>query len=182
MLKKVLIGVGVIILIGFAGYKYLMSTTKSHSPQDTAEITSGDLSVKVVYCQPYKKGRVIFGDESTGALQPNGKYWRLGANEATEITFSTDVNFAGEPVAAGSYRMYALPNTDSWEVSLNSALGEWGYSEPDYALDIIKINIPVKATPQETEQLTIRFANDSAGVQMNMMWDKTLVEVPITQQ
>lgn len=25
-----------------------------------------------------------------GALQPNGSYWRLGANEATEITINQD--------------------------------------------------------------------------------------------
>jgi len=181
MLKKILIGLGVILLIVLGYVAYALLTTKKHSPQDIVEITQEDLSVKVVYCQPYKKGRVIFGDESTGALIPNGKYWRLGANDATEITFSTDVNFAGEAVSAGSYRMYAVPNTDSWEVSLNSALGEWGAFEPDYSLDVIKVNVPAMTTPQETEQLTIRFGSDSTGVQMNMMWDKTLVEVPIAQ-
>lgn len=181
MLKKVLIGAGVLLLI-FIGYVgYVMLTTKSHSPQDIAEVTAGDLNVKIVYCQPYKKGRVIFGDESTDALQPNGKNWRLGANEATEITFSKDVNFAGESVAAGTYRIYVVPNSDSWEVSLNSELGKWGAMEPDYNLDVLKVKIPLEINSQEVEQLTIKFASDSTGVQMNMMWDKALVSVPITQ-
>ncbi|MEO9803115.1 MAG: DUF2911 domain-containing protein [Reichenbachiella sp.] len=179
MMKKIIIGVVLAIVAYFA---YGVLTTRSHSPLDTAETSIGDLSVKVVYCQPYKKGRLIFGDEADEALVPYGKYWRLGANEATEITFSKDINFAGNPVAAGSYRMYAVPNVDSWEVSLNSQLGEFGYFEPDYSLDVLKANVPVQSAAGELEQFTIQFANDSIGTQMNMMWDKTLVSVSIAEQ
>ena len=181
MLKKILIATGIVVVIVIGYVAYTLSTTKSHSPQDIAELTVGDLSLKVVYCQPYKKGRVIFGDESSGALQPYGKYWRLGANEATEITFSTNVNFAGEPVSAGSYRMYVVPSADSWEVSLNSQLGEWGYSEPDYNLDVLKITLPVQLTSEETEQLTINFDGNPDGSLMNIKWDNVLVSIPITQ-
>lgn len=182
MLKKVLIGVGVLLLI-FIGYvAYTLLTTKSHSPQDIAELSVSGLDLKVVYCQPFKKGRVIFGDESTEALIPNGKYWRLGANEATEITFSLDVNFAGKPISAGSYRMYVVPNADSWEVSLNSELGKWGAMEADYSMDVLKVKVPLEINSQEVEQLTINFESISEGVQMNMMWDKALVSVPIIQQ
>ncbi|MEP4092370.1 DUF2911 domain-containing protein [Reichenbachiella sp.] len=179
MMKKIIIGVVLAIVAYFA---YGVLTTRSHSPLDTAETSIGDLSVKVVYCQPYKKGRLIFGDEADEVLVPYGKYWRLGANEATEITFSKDINFAGNPVAAGSYRMYAVPNVDSWEVSLNSQLGEFGYFEPDYSLDVLKANVPVQSAAGELEQFTIQFANDSIGTQMNMMWDKTLVSVSIAEQ
>jgi len=37
---------------------------------------------RVVYSRPQMKGRTIFGD-----LVPFGKEWRLGANEATTMTF-----------------------------------------------------------------------------------------------
>src|SRR5262245_51246435 len=40
-----------------------------------------DHYIKVIYSQPHKKGRQIFG-----GLVPYGKVWRTGANEATEIT------------------------------------------------------------------------------------------------
>jgi hypothetical protein len=181
MLKKILIVLGVMLLIFIGFVAYTLLTTKKHSPQDIAEITHADLTVKVVYCQPYKKGRVIFGDESTGALIPNGNYWRLGANEATEITFNNDVNFAGKPVSAGSYRMYAVPNAGSWEVTLNSELGVWGAYEPDTSLDVVKIEVPVQSMDAETEQLTITFAPSAEGANMNIKWDKTQVSVPITQ-
>jgi len=179
MRKKILIGLGIVFLLfaGFIGYTLL--TTKSHSPQDIAEISSGELSVKVVYCQPFKKGRKIFGTEEQEALLPYGKYWRLGANDATEITFSKAVSFAGEPVPAGSYRMYAVPNADDWEISLNSALGEWGAWEPDYSLDVIKVNVPTSANSEAMEQLTIKLVDSADQIDMNLMWDDVMVSVPI---
>jgi hypothetical protein len=140
------------------------------------------LDVKVVYYRPYKKDRLIFGTEEEQALVPYGKYWRLGANDATEITFGKDVNFVNKPIQAGSYRMYAVPNQTSWQISLNSELGKFGYFEPNYALDVAKVEVPVTRPPDETEQLTITFEPDSSGVIMNVKWDKTLVQVPITVQ
>ena len=113
MKKKILIGIGAILIIVIGYVAYTLLTTRSHSPLATVETTVGDMNVKVVYCRPYKKGRLIFGEESADALLPYGKYWRLGANEATEITFSKDINFAGKPISAGRYRMYTVPNADS---------------------------------------------------------------------
>ncbi|SMD32043.1 Protein of unknown function [Reichenbachiella faecimaris] len=179
MIKKVIIGI-VVVVIGYFGYGFM--THRSHSPLTSAEGKSGDLSVSVDYCQPSKKGRLIFGNESDDALVPNGKYWRLGANDATEITFSQDVNFAGEPIAAGRYRFYAVPNADNWELSLNSQLGEFGFFEPDYTLDVLKVKVPVKSNAQQLELLTMTFDSDSTGLQLNMAWDETMVSVPISQQ
>lgn len=183
MKKKIFIGLGVlgVLLVAFVLYGVLVVSKKS--PIKTTEFSTNGLDLKVVYCQPYKKGRLIFGEEKDGALQPNGKYWRLGANAATEITFNKNVNFAGKPVNAGSYRMYAVPGATTWQVSLNSELGVYfGINEPHYDLDVLKVEVPVEAAPSETEQLQIDFVGDSTTISMNIMWDKTLVRVPITIQ
>ena len=181
MKKKIIIGISilVVVLIGFAAYVLLVANKRS--PSKTETYSYNGLDLKVVYCQPYKKGRLIFGEAKDGALQPYGKYWRLGANAATEITFSKNVNFAGKPVNAGSYRMYTVPGASVWQVSLNSGLGSWGYSEPDYSKDVIKVDVPAVANP-ETEQFVINFRTESDAVQMEFVWDKTLVRVPITLQ
>lgn len=179
MKKKILIAVGILFLGFLAFFLYGVLTTRSHSPSETKQVSHQGLDVKVVYCRPFKKGRLIFGEESDEALVPFGKYWRLGANEATEITFNKAVDFGGKTVEAGSYRMYAVPKADSWEVSLNSELGKFGYFEPNYALDVIKVNVPVTTAPTENEQFTITLNPDSAGIKMDMAWDKVLVQVPI---
>ena len=182
MKKKILIGVGalLVVIVGFVLYGVLVVSKKS--PIKTETYSDQGLDIKVVYCQPYKKGRVIFGEEREGALQPYGKYWRLGANAATEITFNKNVNFAGKPVNAGTYRMYAVPGASAFQISLNSETGIYfGVNEPDYTKDILKVDVPTAPAP-ETEQFTITFANDSTGVNMNMVWDKTLIRVPVTVQ
>jgi hypothetical protein len=183
MKKKIFIGLGVIgvLLVAFVLYGVLVVSKRS--PIKTTEFSNNGLDLKVVYCQPYKKGRLIFGEEKDGALQPYGKYWRLGANAATEITFSKNVSFGGKPVSAGKYRMYVVPGASAWQVALNSELGVYfAINEPNYALDVAKVDVPVGTASTETEQLTIDFGADSTATNMNIVWDKTQVTVPITIQ
>ena len=181
MLKKILIGVGVVLLaiVGFFVYSNLFPK----SPPTSKVFSENGLDIKVTYSQPFKKGRLIFGEQKDGALQPYGKYWRLGANAATEITFNKDINFSGKPVKAGSYRMYAVPGAKSFQISLNSEVGVFfGVQEPDYSKDVLKVDVPVIQSPTETEQFTINFASDSTGVNMDFVWDRIIVRVPITAQ
>ena len=176
-MKKVLLGIGVVLLIGIGYVLYQFSITESHSPKDTV-IASGDgLEISVVYCQPYKKGREIFG-----GLVPYDTYWRTGANSATEITFSQNVMFGDKPVNAGTYRFYTIPSKDQWEVVLNSQLGEWGYYEPDYSLDVERITVPVQSMSAELEQFTITIDKNVSQFNLSMAWDKTKVTVPISKQ
>ncbi len=179
-MKKLFTILGILLLGGLIYFIYGVLTTRSHSPGETTTMSHAGLDVKVVYYRPYKKGRLIFGPEEEEALVPYGKYWRLGANDATEITFSKNITFANKPIEAGSYRMYAVPNQTSWQISLNSELGKFGFFEPNYALDVAKVEVPVTRHAEETEQFTITFEPDTAGVVMNMKWDRTLVQVPIT--
>ena len=183
MKKKILIGIGIVVILFVAYSIYGIFFATRPSPTKISEFSSNGLDLKVVYSQPYKKGRLIFGEDKDGALQPFGKYWRLGANEATEIMFSKNISFAGKPVNAGTYRMYAVPNATSWEVSLNSELSVFlAAREPNYDLDVVKVNVPAGVAPAETEQFIINFSNDSTTVNMDFVWDKTQVRIPITIQ
>ena len=55
-------------------------------------------SIELSYSKPNMRGRNIFGD-----LVPYGAVWRTGANNATTLTFSDDVNIGGTKVPAGKY-------------------------------------------------------------------------------
>ncbi len=183
MKKKLLIGLAVVVVAMVAFGLYGALVVSKRSPITTATIADRGLDLKVVYCQPYKKGRLIFGEEKDGALQPYGKYWRLGANAVTEITFNQDVSFAGKAVKAGSYRMYAVPGPASFQIALNSEVGVYfGIMEPDHTLDVLSVDVPVQSSLSEVEQFTITFGSDSTGVNMDMVWDKTWLTVPIAIQ
>ncbi|MEN8251614.1 MAG: DUF2911 domain-containing protein, partial [Bacteroidota bacterium] len=71
----------IVILIAFVAY--MRMGNKPLSPMDKVGYEKEGLNIEIVYSRPYKKGRIIFGTEEDGALQPYGTYWRLGANEAT---------------------------------------------------------------------------------------------------
>ena len=181
MLKKILIGIGVLLFVAVVYFGYGVLFPKS--PPTSTSFSSNGLNIKVSYSQPSKRGRLIFGEEKDGALRPYGKYWRLGANAATEITFDKNVVFAGKPINAGSYRMYAVPGATSFQISLNSEVGVYmGAAEPDYTKDVIKVDVPASEAPSETEKFVILFSEDSTGVNMDFVWDKTLVRVPISIQ
>lgn len=182
MIKKILLGLLALIVIFVLYVLYVIFVADPVSPPDSVSYNENGLEITVDYSRPYKKERLIFGEEADGALQPYGVYWRLGANDATEIEFSQDVVFGGEPVDAGRYRMYAVPGKDAFEISLNTELGVFfAIGEPDYDLDVAKIQAPVTYKDQITEQLTISFTSDSTAIQMNIDWDNYLVTVPIQQ-
>ncbi len=182
MKKKIFIGIAVIVLfaIGYVGYALL--NTKSHSPFKETIYAGDDLDILVAYCQPFKKERNIFGEASEGALLPNGEYWRVGANDATEIEFSRDIQFGTTAVPAGRYSLYAVPGATEWSVTLNSAVGYWGAFAPDKATDVATVQVPVETTKEIMEQLTINFLESDGTVNMSIHWDDTRVTIPITKK
>ena len=179
MLKKILIGLAVLILIAIGYVAYQMMTTRSHSPADVASYESGDLSIRVEYCRPYKKERLIFGPEEEGALQPYGKYWRVGANEATKFEVNHKVSFGGESIDPGSYAIYAIPDAAMWTIALNTQADRWGVPPPKEENDVLRISVMPDNGAPEREQFQISFSEDSAGVSMDLHWDKTLLSIPI---
>lgn len=179
MWKKILIGVGIVAVVLAAAYGYLSYRNYSLSPRGKAELENGGLSVSVDYCRPSVRDRVIFGTEEDEALQPYGQYWRLGANEATEIEFSKDVLFVDQEIAKGRYRIYAIPGKNYFELILNSELGKWGAMEPNKELDLASIKVPVKAI-DSVEQFTIKLEPlYDNSVKLFMEWSNTQLEVPI---
>ncbi len=183
MKKKIFIGIGVAFLLFVLWVVYGLFIAPPVSPLTTASYNEGGLEITINYSQPSKKGRLIFGSEEDGALQPFGIYWRLGANAATEITFNKDVTFAGQPVKAGTYSMYAVPGANAFKVALNSEVDIFfGIAESNHDLDVVTVDAPVTQTPSVVETFTIDFSTTDTGVSINYRWDQTLFTVPIAVQ
>jgi hypothetical protein len=180
MNKKILLTVGVILVLLIIGFFWMNSRSRSMSPSGNTSFKDGDLTITVNYSRPSVRGRVIFGPDGSGALLPYGKYWRLGANEPTSIEFSGDVNFAGSPVAKGKYRLYAFPGEKEFTIVLNSEISAWGYSEPDYSKDVIRVQVPLTITESPVEQLTIE-TGKSNELYIRISWDKVLLSIPVTR-
>lgn len=145
------------------------------SPHLTVE--SPDKSIKVVYGQPSKRGRVIFGAEGSQSLEKFGKPWRTGADAATEITFKNDVMFGGKMAKAGTYTLVTIPNEKEWSVILNSQLGQWGAYDYDkhVAKNVLEVKVPVVTNKAPVEKLTITPTNKSLAI----AWDNMAISVPV---
>ncbi|MBT1699133.1 DUF2911 domain-containing protein [Fulvivirgaceae bacterium PWU4] len=180
--RKILIGILAIVLLLAAAFFYFNYRNRTLSPPGNETLTSGGITVSVSYSRPSVRGRVIFGSEDQNALQPYGKYWRLGANEATEVTFNRDILFNGSPVKAGTYTMYAIPGPESFEVALNSETDRWGAREPDYDLDVLHTKVPVEKISAPVEQYTISLAPAGDGINMIFEWSDVRFVVPLKVQ
>jgi hypothetical protein len=180
MLKKILIGLGVLALVLVILFFYANHRNRTLSPPGVAEWKANGLDIKIVYNRPSVRERLVFGTEAQEALQPYGKYWRLGANEATEITFNQNVLFNGVALKAGTYSLYAIPGENSFRIGVNTDLGKWGAFEPDYAKDLFVTDVPVTKLEQPVEQFTARITEgtESAAI-LYFEWSSTQLGIPI---
>jgi hypothetical protein len=182
MVKKILIGVIVVVVVLGAAFAYMMNRSRTVSPSGEASLTNGELTVSVEYSRPSVRGRLIFGTKEQGALQPYGVYWRLGANEPTEITFNKQVNFNGQPVEAGRYTMYAVPEEGGFEIILNPEIEPWGIFEPDHSKDVLKTKVQTQAGTSTVEQFTISTLPMEQGVNVLFEWSDIRWSIPVTLQ
>lgn len=180
-MKKIIVGVAILAAVLVAGFFYLNNRNRTLSPPGKTELSSGDLTVSIPYSRPSVRGRVIFGTKEEGALQPHGEYWRLGANESTEITINRDVLFNGSPVKQGTYKIYAIPGPDEFEIRLNAELGTWGYLEPDTEKDILSTRVPVERLSEPVEQYTIRMEPGENGIVVIFEFSTVRFSIPLTR-
>ena len=130
--------------------------------------TTGE-TAKVIYSRPQLKGRRL------SKLVPEGKMWRLGANEATQITFANNVMFGGKSVKAGTYTMYAIPGDSEWTIILNKELHTWGSGSYKQANDAVRVTGKVSKNSKFVEALAITFSKKG----MHIGWANTVVTVPV---
>ncbi len=179
-MRYVIYGIVILILAAgvYAGYSFL--TTKNHSPADTLVYQDGDFLLTLDYSRPFKKNRLIFGSDPEKALIPYGKYWRTGANEASEIEFNRDINISDKQLKAGRYRFYTIPGEKEWILAFNSELGKWGYAEPDYSLDVLRIKTsPLQADSVFEQFLIIAEPIQADQLTIKLLWDQTMVPIKI---
>lgn len=168
---KIILIIAAVVAIYFVGNRFL---TKSHSPSSTAHHEKNGIEMTVEYSRPYKKGREIFG-----GLVPYGKIWRTGANEATIIRFTKDVNFAGKMLKAGTYTLWTIPGPTDWMIVINSETGQWG-TEYDERRDVLRVPAKSKKLDVPLEMLIIDFTDVESGSEMLIKWDNTIVNIPIS--
>ena len=151
------------------------------SPAGSVSGDVGLTTVSVNYFRPGVKGRTIFGE---GGIVPFGSIWRTGANNGSKVTFSTDVKFGNQEVAAGDYLLFSVPGAEKWDVMLYSDLSiggnTTGYDETN---EVAKISVKPETLDNSVERLTFTLADvssDNTMANLRLTWENTAVNMPIT--
>lgn len=133
--------------------------------------------VKLSYSRPSAKGRKVFG-----GLVPFNEIWRTGANASTKLTFTEDVEIAGNRLKAGTYALYTIPGEKEWTMIIHSNLRHRSLAGDVYKQeeDVFRF----KATPRQmtdfVETFTMGFGDITTDtVSLFLTWENTEVKFPI---
>lgn len=151
--------------------------TPAASPGAKLEQRVGLTDITVEYSRPSVKKRVIFG-----GLVPYDEVWRTGANAATKITFSDNVNFGGADLMKGSYALLSKPGSSKWTFMI------YPYADSDWnsygksSVQPIVISSTPSQMPKEihVESLMLGFDNiTSSGADFFVLWDNIYVPIAL---
>jgi hypothetical protein len=135
---------------------------------------TGEMPVaRVIYSRPKKDNRVIFGE-----VVKFGSPWRLGANEATEIEFFSNVSINRQQIKKGRYVLYCIPYPDRWKMVLNNDLYTWGL-KIDSSKNAYSFEVPVKKVQGSFERFTMEFEKVDKGIELHIAWDTLYASIPI---
>jgi len=131
--------------------------------------------MKLIYSRPQKKGRQIFG-----GLIAFGSDWRLGANEATTISFYQAIGIGDQTLQAGTYTIAATVNESEWTINISTETGIWGIANRDEDQIVAKMTVPTELIESTTESLSMTFQEVSdKEVDLIIQWENTRAKLPI---
>ena len=131
--------------------------------------------VTISYNRPVARGRALFGS----LVAWNG-IWHPGADSATTISFSKDVSIDGQPLKAGRYSLWTIPEESKpWTVIFNRGVGGWHTNYPGESQDVLRITVATETGPH-IESLTYYFPLvDADSAVLRLQWGTVIVPMKI---
>ena len=130
------------------------------SPLVSAENTVDGVKIKIDYCSPKVKDRIIWG-----GLVPYAKVWRTGANNATTIEVSENIKIGKNKMLKGKYSLFTIPKKgDTWTVIINKEAEQWGAYNYKESEDLFRFDVKVERTLEINESLKFDVKDDGTMV------------------
>jgi hypothetical protein len=157
--------IGVLLLVfNFILWPIMQTQTKKSSPEKNVTFSKGEMKLDLFYCSP-------------------------GANEASTFTTNKDLMIAGQPLPAGKYTLWTIPNETSWEVIFNNKMYGWGVKLTDQKAsrdpegDVLVVEGKVSNSLNVVEDFSITLAVSSPDTTIMMFaWGNVVVPLEIRQQ
>lgn len=123
----------------------------------------GLTDIEVQYGSPAVKGRAIWG-----SAVPFDKPWAISPGQPPTIRVSRDVQIAGKPLAAGTYRLSAVPGKTEWTLVF-----ERTGAEP------LRVKVRARPAPPREHLAFLFSAFDDDEATLELEWAKLRVSIPI---
>jgi hypothetical protein len=151
------------------------------SPRETVNATIGETEISITYGRPFTKHPKT-GEQRQiwGSLVPYGKVWRMGADEATQLTTSGQLEIGGTTVPAGTYSLFMLPaEGGDAKLIINKQTGQWG-TRYDEAQDLARVDLKRTKLEKPVDQFTIEIDETEAAGALKIQWEETEYSVAFT--
>jgi Protein of unknown function (DUF2911) len=172
-----------------------LATKNTLSPGAETSVTINGKNIWIYYHAPSVRGRQIFG--GAGALEPNGKVWRLGADYATVLHTDADLDLNGLAIPKGDYTLYADLDNGQWKLIVNKTLMAGGHhiwgvgvspdgiregattNDPATELGRASLTMGKPSSPVETLKITLSGAGGAKG-KLLVEWENVTASAPFT--
>ena len=132
-------------------------------------------SIAVIYDRPVARGRDLFG-----GIVPFGEIWNPGANDATTVEFSRDVTINGNPLAAGKYSLWAIPDPNRWTVIFSRQADVYHTPYPGEEHDALRFMVSPRLG-EHMETMAFYFAAvEKKDTELRLHWGDTYIPFDIT--
>jgi len=130
--------------------------------------------ITITYSRPVARGRELFGK-----LVPYDEVWNPGADQATAIALTRDVQVNGRPLARGKYSLWTIPRPDNWTLIFSKAADVYHTAYPGETQDAMRLDLQPEAGPH-MEVLTFYFptVEGKDGV-LRLHWGEVMVPLSI---
>jgi hypothetical protein len=128
-----------------------------------------DTRIDISYRRPVARGRELFG-----ALVPWGRIWTPSADSAAVLTVSHPITVNGEQLPAGSYGIWAIPDSASWTVIFSGTPAAFHLRYPT-GHDVLRVRArPVRGEYVETLLFDFPMV-DADSARLELRWGTTVV-------
>ena len=131
--------------------------------------------ITITYGRPVARGRVLFGQ-----LVVWDSVWHPGADSATRVTVSRDIEVEGKPLKAGEYSIWIVPRSQgTWTLIFSRAAHAFHKPYPGEQADVLRLEIaPESGAHMESLAFYFpRVLRDEAVLRMH--WGTRIVPIKI---
>jgi hypothetical protein len=176
MKRRTVVATAVVVMAlagGFAYWRYGAQEARKSQPASVMQMMGGT-QLTIQYNRPVARGRALFG-----GIVPYGQVWNPGADEATTFDASRPVSFGGQPLPAGTYSVWAIPDSVEWTMILSRASHVYHTPYPK-GRDALRLRVK-PASGEHVESLVFYFPEaDATHALLVLHWGETMIQIPIS--